>query len=367
MNKQKNIDYSCVSKVEMVGFIKNKLNEESAIRIHNHIESCEYCNEAFTGLKQLPDFTSLNSLPVLWKKRISHTIPDASLTRIKLFSGISAVVILISTFIFFNADFRKENLSGKPTGGQADLHDTLISQAKIVTEQEAELVKNTPIASETKTSKEELLNETHYNKFEKTIPPIEAFIMNNNLSANVNFYNKKIFTEKIIYLENLKTLDYTEKYSGKTFSTNAILNNLSAKFENKEAQENALKDQELKTHFISYAGALSAGLKKYNNKFYKEAIRDFDLILEQFPADINCRFYIALCREATGNFHEAEKLYLEFISEPENIFYEESKWHLALCKAELKDFVAARRILEQIVSDNSFYKNQAEKFLIDIE
>jgi hypothetical protein len=362
----------CIPKETMIGYIDNTLDKNSFLNVCAHLESCEYCSEAFKGLNQLDDFSMLNSLPVFWQKR----------TGLKAASGISSYVstitrvvvslaIVISCVVFFNNDSRNLKKEDQISGQTEFLFHR---QAETSEERKADesTINNHPSYAEDYPEKNE-------NKLpaqvKKTEPEIldkiarkEVFVLNKNDIPDIKVSaNHRSSPSEIIYLENLKTINCSKKYSGSQTQLKGIITGVIAQYENYDQQSKMHNESGKYTYAISYEQALSNGLRNFNNGLYRQAIADFDIILRQFPKDLNCKFYKALCYENTENFEEAGKLFSETMNDFDDSFFEEAKWHFALSKIKLEKIPEAKYILKQIISDNGFYKAKAETMLIELK
>lgn len=88
---------TCVPKETMIAYIINTLDKKSFLNVRAHLEGCEYCSEAFSGLKQMDDFSALHSLPTLWEKRTGLKSSAGTSSYIsKITRGIVSVAIVIT-------------------------------------------------------------------------------------------------------------------------------------------------------------------------------------------------------------------------------------------------------------------------------
>ena len=81
---------------------------------------------------------------------------------------------------------------------------------------------------------------------------------------------------------------------------------------------------------------------------------------------MNALFYGGVCCVNLGQADKAIE-YLDQVLQNENSsFSEEAKWYKALAYAKKKDFVTAKKLLNEIISENGFYAQQAKEKLKEI-
>jgi hypothetical protein len=360
---------TCIPKETMAGYINDTLDKKSFLNVSAHLEGCEYCSEAYHGLKQIGDFSALNALPALWQKRTGIKSANTSFIVSKLTWTVMSIVIIISGILIFNknnSDTKDQHSLSKPEnfliGLNAPPEEENETNDSKNNREKAAIAAHESISGEQGEIKMEEL------EIPNKIPEKEAFALNGNYTPeiNVSTYHRSAVSE-IIYLENLKTINYSKRYSKSQSRLDGILTHVIAPYENKEQQDKKLAESQKNNYAITYEKALSNGLKNYNKGLFQQAVNDFDIILRQFPKDLNCKFYKALCYESTGKYSEAEKLFSETMHDADDSFFEEAKWHLALSKIGLEENSEAKNILKQIISDNGFYKSKAEAILKELK
>ncbi len=97
---------------------------------------------------------------------------------------------------------------------------------------------------------------------------------------------------------------------------------------------------------------LQAGVEKYKNKDYKNAIADFDQLLQLKPDDDEALFYKGICYKCESPDHYPEAISIfENLLNQENGHHKEDvlQWQLALLYANTKQYQKAKGKLEEIV------------------
>lgn len=365
---KKNADYimlqKCISKEVMIRYIHYELDETSFLDVCHHIESCEYCSEALKGLKQLPDLSSLNVLPLLWHKRTGFNTPSQQTGYFsKLIIGALSAVLIVSIFVFIQKDNKKISKISEKTENNKVISPPVNIEKLTETE-----VGNNEMLPPMNVARGDKLEPDRIpeNEIQNKVPLIEAYILNKSSADRDILPGTKSFSEKIIYFEDLKTVDYSKKYSMESWDIK-MQGHVDAQYENKQQRNKKLAASLKDFYAVSYEKVLSGGLRNLKRGYYLDAISDFDFLLNYFPADLNCKFYRTLCLENLGSYAEAKKQFSEIISSPVNVFYEESKWHLALSEIGLKNYTEAKNILRETVAENGFYKSKAEEMLEELK
>lgn len=95
-----------LSRDEIIKLVKNQLQSDASKKAMDHLKNCVFCNEAFEGVKQLPDITVLHTLNSQWKTnrplKKKYTKLEVNLNTlyiILIFAGLIALVIIF--FFFF--------------------------------------------------------------------------------------------------------------------------------------------------------------------------------------------------------------------------------------------------------------------------
>ena len=95
-----------LSRDEIIRLVKNQLHNDASTKAANHIQSCSFCNEAYQGIKQLPDLTVLQSLDVQWGKKIVRERKSKKLevnlgSLYILLATVGLIALAIIFFFFF--------------------------------------------------------------------------------------------------------------------------------------------------------------------------------------------------------------------------------------------------------------------------
>lgn len=182
----------------------------------------------------------------------------------------------------------------------------------------------------------------------------ELTIENNNLQySDLNYYysSNHLYT----YINGHKVVDYR------------VENRLNKK--NFTIPSNRFEDYSNKTNFNidkinnTYLAFLEQALQKYQNKDFDDAINDFEIILDQYPKDINALFYMSMCYFKLDMNKEALDLMTQVSNNDINTFKEEADWYTSIIYKEEKQFAQAESLLNEIVNNKGYYGAQAAREL----
>jgi hypothetical protein len=94
-----------LSRDEIIKLVKNQLHNDVAVKAMKHLQSCTFCNEAYEGLKQLPDISVLHTLNVQWKSKTvrkrKFTKLEVNLQSLYILLIITGLIALAIIFLFF--------------------------------------------------------------------------------------------------------------------------------------------------------------------------------------------------------------------------------------------------------------------------
>ncbi len=289
----------------------------------------------------------------------SRIIPQPKKNRILIglvYSGIAATLILLA-LVIIEFPFDKMQNTGK------SISQTIIQFPDVVdTTQNIDSTGNNLIfIPEEKSMTAELrplpqkviipesIAPLHYNKIIK----IDNDISDINMSGYYRYSSNHMYS----YIGNFKVIDY--RYDKRINIKNRDIPSNFIDFGN---------DQDLtasNTEY-TYVSFLEQALEKINKKNYDGAIDDCNIILDQYPNDLNAVFYKALCLYELNNNNNSIDYFDIALSSKINTFHEESKWYKGLILKEEKQFAAAEKVLEEIVNEQGYYGVQAKKELDEL-
>ncbi len=160
------------------------------------------------------------------------------------------------------------------------------------------------------------------------------------------------------YLGNFKVVDY--RYDKRLNLENNIIPT------NVHITEAYSKELFSETKQYTYVAFLEEALLKLGNNEYENAIDDFNIILDQYPNDLNAVFYKAMCYYETNDNSKSINLFDIALDNRINVFHEDAKWYSSMIFKEEKEYAAAEKVLEEIVMENGYYGVQAKQELDEL-
>ncbi|MDF1672266.1 MAG: tetratricopeptide repeat protein [Vicingaceae bacterium] len=172
-----------------------------------------------------------------------------------------------------------------------------------------------------------------------------------------------------ITLSDHKVVNYIEEYQ-REFDMNQVVEtkteSVSAGYASEEDMKKAEKERAEEKVEITYKATLEKAMSYYKAKNYVMALDEFNVILKQHPDEVNGLFYGGLSYYHLDKDTEALKSLDKVLSNKNTEFNQEAKWYKALTLIELKQTEKAKKLLQQIVAENGFYKAKAEEKLKDL-
>lgn len=356
-----------LSRDEIIRLAKNNLanrDRENALR---HLAECKFCSEAVEGLKQLPDLSALHTMSAQWKVKTgvqptSKTLQINLHTFYILLTLIGLISIAIVYFFFFNPDKRKtitkpENVIAKPTILQNKNEHFVVEQVPNLVDSESTTTPKNIVPK---------IAEGTYDNPKKeitSIEKIEPIASQKAISQQRLNVIKGISKQKLLNIEGFKIIDYSADYVQNDNILNSFSQGLEARYESEKHFNEIEKGADKLTSTVTYEDVIAKALHSYKNKKYDAAISDFNFIMNYFPDDLNCKFYKALCYQDASLYINAIDQFKVLSENNTHTFYEEAKWHLALCYNLVGDKSESKNLLKEIINENGFYKEQAFELL----
>ena len=108
-------------------------------------------------------------------------------------------------------------------------------------------------------------------------------------------------------------------------------------------------------------------LESYEEKDYEHALMLFEDVLEARENDMAVSLYSGISYLEEEKYQKATKSFNNIISDNDNLFIEQAKWYLAMCYLKTEKTVKAKNVLNEIIKEESCYKDQAAKVLKDLK
>ncbi|VAW20301.1 hypothetical protein MNBD_BACTEROID01-1186 [hydrothermal vent metagenome] len=109
--------------------------------------------------------------------------------------------------------------------------------------------------------------------------------------------------------------------------------------------------------------SLKQGLVLFNEQNYEEALGVFQQIINKDTKNPVVHFYAGESYQNLKNYSQAITEYKSVVEHNENLFVEQAEWYIGLCYIKKGDIDLATNQFNKIVSDNGYYKQDAEALL----
>lgn len=189
----------------------------------------------------------------------------------------------------------------------------------------------------------------------KPIPLAEANLQKNDAVP----VEKKSSTVaiQILHILNYKLADYSviRSEEWERFSLDEV--GLPASFGSQE--EKKLYVKEHPENVVSYIDYITQCIRAYDYEKFQQAIRRFNVVLEQYPDDVNAQFYSAMSYYAEKDYPKAIEYFLKVEKNGINTFDEEAMYYHAMTLKTLGNIDDANSLFVKVIRENGFYKENA--------
>jgi len=391
MKKQHNIfKDTSFSKDELMKYLDSNLSPEERNIIEKKIASNDFSTDAIEGFEVTP--SSIDSFNQLSDDFHANLTRKAKGPRWK-FEHTFFLIVIIALSLYgvghyflpesedkreaFNEMRRKEKeeiakeeqieiIKEQNIPPVVELSDGEIDSAESLPENKQLLSSNIIIESPIKVTLDS--SSSNENQMEEKIQ--EAIDIKEQVelvptdTIEVNKIEKKVIvsTTKTLYLSELLVVDYADVIDHQIIEKTSLqLTGLSADKESNSSSNEI--DVVMHTKEIAYIDYLRKTQEKFRKNNFKAALKDYKLILEHFPNDINAHFYSGLCYYNINKLNKAKEHFNRTINHNYNVFHEEGNWYKALCLYELNETSACISLLNKIANSGGFYAEEANKLL----
>lgn len=365
-----------VTREEMQRYLEGNLSAKDKTKVEEKMLDDEFSSEASEGfMENNVAFAEVSSLNAAWETKTKSTSTKGYNYKYWFIGTLTVAVLSISLIAYLLTN--KENPKEE---------DSKLAKNKV--EKSSPLVENTLEVSMTDEQLEEEIIEikeaTHISErkqitYEKTIASqpttvetkipedISIVVDPNNVDGKkveeiVVKEDKKIVESnvKMLYIKNLKAVDYSILYTNHIAKKEWILTGTSADKET-SSSEGVIAEHVIK--YIPYKDFLIEGLTMFSKNDYKGALGHLLTIQQQYPDDVNASFYSGLCYYNLGKTRQAINMFDKSISNSITTFKEESEWYKALSLLEDGKKSEAKELIKKIESEGGFYAKAAREKL----
>ncbi|MFN3918317.1 MAG: tetratricopeptide repeat protein [Flavobacteriales bacterium] len=351
-------------------YLSGKLTGKDAAEFEQTIQNDPFLAEAIEGFEQNP-----NALSAFLKNKTQQA---NNFSKRKgginpIYYAIAGITVVITLSVFLNkytfTSTKNELLSKseieilKEKTSIESLTEEEIEESTLI-EEDRQIKTEEVIKSPIKLKADPTISQPTFEsliRVEITTLPIINEIQNPITSAqpverkNVVFHNAPT-----VYLHDLLVVDYSKIYT-ESIPVNKFELSGTPAYKANEQDKNELSPSGLNTTYVPYKEYLLGAMQKFRTNKLKAALKDYQVILKQYPDDINAMFYGGLCYYNINHSDKALEMFNRVIQHNYNTFEEEAKWYKAQALLELKRKEEAKSILEEIIASDGFYTKQAKQ------
>lgn len=318
-----------------------------------------FVNDSIEGWQQLNnDFSSMEELDHRFLNK-----KTASISSTKIFALLMTLVSLVLLVVLFvpkdSNDQQVANESDATTKQNLNDEKIIIEASDIAIEPEIEQLKE-PVSDlqiSPRVITEDYSNQLNEDQSISTLPlrPIENI---NDIVDQPLPNNRK--RGKEVYLRNFKAVDYSAYRQTKAVKTDQII--LSGTPANKNTEHaHSFSEIEKSTIEIDYMEYLSKTLHYFDRSNFKQTLTRCNIILSQYPNDVNAQFYKAICLYNLGQHQESIPQFKTCLMNSFTNFDEECLWYLAQAYEVSNNSAEARKIYLRIIEQDGYYSEQSKE------
>lgn len=165
---------------------------------------------------------------------------------------------------------------------------------------------------------------------------------------------------KEIYLSDFKVLDYDIYRKDMPISAEEVL--LTGTPANQSEKESMILVEKSVIE-IKYNDYLNKSLYYFKDENYKQTLDRLNIILEQFPRDVNALFYKGICLFNFGKYDESIPLFKKCLNNEYTNFDQEAIWYLGRSYELSGQQSKAKEIYTLIANQGGYYSEQAKQQL----
>jgi len=172
---------------------------------------------------------------------------------------------------------------------------------------------------------------------------------------------KESFLGKEIYLKDLKLLDYRAYRSRPKVTTKQmILTGTPANIGEETEKEEEYEWRDVEIPYIDY---LEKTIELFSKGQNKKALARFEVILDNYPDDLNANFYAGLCYFNLKEYSNAYKSFEKCMATKFTNFEEEAEWYSAKSLLANGQKEEAKKKFSEIQAAGGYYSVQAKKMI----
>lgn len=163
---------------------------------------------------------------------------------------------------------------------------------------------------------------------------------------------------QLLYLHDLKLVDPSSMYA-RPLLLRVEDNGVDAS----HADRSSLDQERRNVRNMTYTAFMDEALAKFVANDHRGCLEELRFLLDQYPNDVNARFYAGLCCYNLGLYKRARTFLHLAATDAFGVFDEEATWYHALTLDRLGEHESAHEAFTRIAAANGFYAERARKEL----
>lgn len=107
-------------------------------------------------------------------------------------------------------------------------------------------------------------------------------------------------------------------------------------------------------------------MQHYEAGKYENASTLFEKVLDRRSEDMAITLYSGISAMELERYKKAGTKFKDIVNHKKNLYLEQAQWYLALCYIKTDSLPKAQSILKHLATDETFYKEEAQKVLKDL-
>ena len=364
----------CLSKDQLLGYSAESLGEAEQQHVERHIQGCEMCAMAAKGFTNAaPNLAMLTLLDNDLHEMVDSKLPSSGTFTIQ--HGLNVLlggIIIIGGIYFFNMESETPIVNMLPVvETEAEEPETIVKPPPVTAEVKVEEVtKATEVVLKPEASKAEEPVGSYEPRTRETMsymPLLQVQASKLEKLKEERSYRARISTNTK-YVLDLKTYDYERIYMREHEETwyNPNLG-VSAEYAHSTDITTYHNNPDSRTVWKTYKSILESALADYKRSKFDKCLASLNLLLEDYPSDINGLFYKGLSLFYTKKYKKSIQYMTSVAADVNPTFDQEAEWFVALAYIKLGEREIARDHLNTIIEYDGFYKKEARKKLKEIK
>ncbi len=366
---------NCPDATVLLSYTNGALQEDVAWNIEKHITDCPLCADALEGMFLVSGVEVLDEIHTQNNYANNFDFKKHKNRELKIILTASIMAIASLVILYFNKHDADKSIAHTKETTNNNVNTITEKPATVQTNGNKEIPVQPPVNTRPSTS----INITE--TFTDTIPTLSTVASVTDSSMMVATETPPVFAEEkkekinavfsvsglqVIYIHELKAIDYASIYDELNNSKAVLLKSLDAKYPNAESMQ-AAKENQPSVDTIVYSKILNDALLAYHDEKYLNAQHAFEKILSVYPDDQNALCYGGLCLYHSGKPGLAIQQLEKILDHRQSPFREEAEWNIALSYHKNNQYILCKQWLKKIIAAKGFYETKAKEFLKELK